>query len=82
MQTTGLVWNPERMCWSVGETETHFIEILPMILNHRVVLTPKAHPETYDAGWCYARLEDALGAVQNWDPETQPEPAGYKKRAV
>lgn len=75
-------WNPTRCAFMVKETDTHLVEIVPMIFNHRVVLTPKAHLDTYDAGWCYPSMATALQAVLGWDPATQPEPTGYVKRAV
>lgn len=75
-----LVWNEERQAYMVGETETHFIDIVPMIFNHRVVLTPKSFPLVYDAGWCYPSLLAAVAAVQVWDPAAEPEPVGYIKR--
>lgn len=77
-----LAWNVDRAAWHVGETATHFVDIIPMIFNHRLVLTPKACPQTYDAGWCYPSLDAALVAFALWDIELEPEPSGYIKRAV
>lgn len=73
-------WDAEKAVYRVGETDTHLIEICPMIYNHRVVMTPKSSPLTWDWGWCYPDLASALLAVAAWDPVTQLEPSGYMKR--
>lgn len=75
-------WNRERECWTVAETPKYWVDILPMIFNHRVVLTPKDCPVVYDAGWCYSDFPSALQAVEDWDIDNQDEPAGAIKRAV
>lgn len=72
---------PERSCYTVAELDQYWVDICPMIYNHRVILTPKAFPEGYAVGWCYPNLLAAVAAVMTWDPSTdQPEPAGYIKR--
>lgn len=66
---------------SLGTWGGYLVQILPMIFNDRVVLTPESSPWGYDHGWCYERGV-ALLAVLAWDPETEAEPVGYKKRAT
>ena len=39
--------------WRVKETDTHWIDVIPMIYNWRVTTTPKSCPMVYDRGWCY-----------------------------
>ena len=70
----------DRESWTVAETDTHYIDIIPMVLNHRVVMTPKAFTMVWDVGWCYPSLLAALAAVSVWDISTEPEPVGYIKR--
>lgn len=73
-------WDTAVSAWLVGETRHHHIHIVPMIFNHRVVLTPKNDEMTYDAGWCYESYETALAAVAAWDTTRDPEPVGWIKR--
>lgn len=80
MKVTELRWSDVREVWNVGETETHFVDIAPMLFNHRVVMTPKNLPMTHDGGWCYPTKLAALAAVAVWNPDVEPEPVGYIKR--
>jgi hypothetical protein len=72
--------------WRVKETETHYIEILGMLFNFRIVTTPKRSPSIWDRGWCYqgngvsSWLTVCLAATV-WDGSAGTEPAGYFKRA-
>lgn len=72
----------ERHCWTIKETATHLVEVIPMIFNDRLVLTPKAAPEVYDYGWCYDQGGPAILAALAWDPATEAEPVGFKERAT
>lgn len=73
-------WNETREAYTVAETATHWVDIVPMLFTYRVVLTPKSSPMTYDVGWCYETFLAAAAAVAVWDRETEPEPIGYIKR--
>ena len=66
------------------ETETHFIDVIPMIYNWRIVTTPKNFPKVYDRGWCYAGRDKtpAVLAALAWDPDTEEEPMGWIKQAA
>lgn len=77
---TGREWDDRVSAWLVGETRHHLVHIIPMIFNHRMVLTPKTDTYTYDVGWCYPSEQAAFAAWDAWDPATQPEPTGYIKR--
>jgi hypothetical protein len=71
----------------VKETETHWIEVLYMIWNWRIVRTPKCSPGTYDRGWCYFGTDlltfaAAVLAASAWDGADDSEPAGYSKNAM
>jgi hypothetical protein len=77
-----LRWNDDRQCYTAAEWSDHWVDVLPMIYNHRIVLTPMTDPMTYDAGWCYPSLEAAVVALKGWNPDVQKEPSGYLKRAV
>lgn len=72
--------------WRVKETATHYVEVIPMIYNWRIVRTPKASPLTYDRGWCYEgtgpeTFSAVVLAAWAWDGGDDTEPAGYFKRA-
>lgn len=72
--------------WRVKETATHYVEVIPMLYNWRLVRTPKVSPLTYDRGWCYqgtgpATFTTVVLAAWAWDGSDETEPAGYFKRA-
>jgi hypothetical protein len=67
---------------TIGEWGGYYIQIMPMIFNDRIVMTPISAPYVYDHGWCFAKGGAAILAALIWNPETEPEPLGYKKRAT
>lgn len=78
---------PGRPGYRVGETETHFIDVLPMKFNWRLVLTPKHAPGTYDRAWCYYgtgpdAFARAVLAAWAWDGALDTEPDGWDKNAI
>lgn len=68
----------------VKETTTHYVDIVPMLFNWRIVTTPKGQKDTYDRGWCYQGRDSvsALLAAMAWDPEVEEEPQGWIKQAA
>ena len=62
-----------------GETATHYIDVLPMLFNDRIVTTNKSMPSTYDRYWCYRKGGAALIAALAWDGSEDTEPVGWKK---
>lgn len=72
----------DRRCYTIKETETHLVEVVPMIFNDRVVLTSKNFLDGYDHGWCFDKGGAAFAAAVVWDPNTEAEPIGFKKRAT
>ena len=76
----------ERGQWRVNETATHYIDILEMIFNWRIVTTPKSCPLVWDRGWCYqgkdlAAFLTVVAMAQAWDGSDETEPEGYFKVA-
>ena len=57
----------------------YLVQIVPMLFNDRLVLTPESDPYIYDYGWCYPKGGAAHLAAQAWDPGTEGEPVGYIK---
>lgn len=81
------LWIEDRICgYRVKQAGRHYIDVLRMIYNWRVVTTPVGDPMTIDRGWCYQGtglagfLPAALAALA-WDGSDHTEPAGYFKRA-
>jgi hypothetical protein len=64
---------------------TRVVHILPMIVNHRIIVSALKPDGTVDeaAGvldaWCYSSLIEATLAVTAWEPDEQPEPTGWTK---
>ena len=56
--------------------------ICPMIFNDRIVIQTGIDSPCYDHGWCYDKGGAAVIAALVWDPLTEAEPPGYKKRAT
>lgn len=72
-------WNEERLVWTVKETETHYIEVMPLMYTAAIITTPKAHPNGYDDRWCYKSPTAAWLAAVSWSPEATPEPEGWHR---
>lgn len=67
---------------TIGEWGDYLIQIMPMIYNDRLIMTPRNSAVAYHHGWCYDKGGAAYLAALVWDPQTQGEPVGYKKRAT
>jgi hypothetical protein len=51
----------------MGETATHFVEVVPMYALTAIVMTPKDCTGVYDERWDYDGLTTALLAVIEWE---------------
>ncbi len=63
---------------------THYVDILAMIVNYRIVLTPKDDPTCYVRYWCYSGNDLAafivvMLAAFAWDGALDSEPLGWNK---
>lgn len=68
---------------TLGTWGGYRIQVCEMIYNDRLVMTPGSHPHAGPQhGWCYDKGGAAILAALVWDPETEAEPKGYKKRAT
>jgi hypothetical protein len=73
--------------YRVGQTPTHWIDVMPMIYNWRVCRLRKDSPMTYDRAWCYygtgfaSFLKAVLGA-RAWDGADDTAPAGWDKNPL
>lgn len=72
-------WDWECAAWLVGETDLYRVHVIPMIFNHRLVMTPKNSLGGYDIGWCYPDLVSALNAAREWDPVADWTPASSSR---
>jgi hypothetical protein len=75
-------WDDAVASWRVGQVGGYLVHITPMIVNHRVVLTPVDDQYTYDIGWCYDSLADAVIALAQWQPTSGERPPGFKKEVA
>lgn len=57
------------------------IELVPMLSNHRLVMTPVNSLDFWDYGWCYSGPALAVISLGAWNPQVDDEPAGWHKRA-
>lgn len=67
---------------TIGTWGGYHVQIMPMLFNDRLILTPQTASWGYDHGWCYPKGGSAYLAALVWDPQADGEPAGYKKRAT
>lgn len=72
-------WNEERLVWTVKETETHYVEVMPLMFTAAIILTPKRFTEGYDDRWCYGSPQAAWTAALAWDPAATFEPDGWHR---
>jgi hypothetical protein len=71
----------------VGETDTHYIDVLKMMFNFRVVNTRKDQPGLYDSGFCYfgtdvQSLLRAVAAGVAWAESGAEEPPGWDRNVT
>lgn len=68
----------------VNDAGTHYIDVLTMMFNYRVALTPIDLPYEYVRHWCYAGRDPgtlliAAAAALAWDGALDTEPVGWNK---
>lgn len=68
--------------FTVAEDGEYFYDVIKMLFNQRLVMTPKEYMLGWDYGWCYDDALTVLACLHVWDPQTQSEPLGWKKRAT
>ena len=56
-----------------------WVYVIRMIFNHRITIGPEYSAGYYDDCWCYDTRAAALAAAAAWNPELEPEPAGWVK---
>jgi hypothetical protein len=74
-------WSEERVCWTMGETETHFVDLCPQLMGLTfIALTPKTCPLVYDERWDYPNFIRALAAAVAWGAvDFGGEPTGWTR---
>jgi hypothetical protein len=72
--------------WRIKENPagTHYVDVLHMLFNFRIVLTPKDDPSFYVRHWCYSgnnfpSLMRTIAAAIAWDGGLDTEPDGWNK---
>lgn len=70
----------DRKTLTIAEDDEYYYDAIPMLYNWRLVMTPKDNQLSWDYGWCFAGPIELRLAMLAWDPETQNEPLGWKKR--
>lgn len=68
------------MTVTLGTWGGYLIQVMPMLFNDRLVMTPQAAPMGYDYGWCFRKGGAAGLAALAWNPQAQAEPGGFVKR--
>jgi hypothetical protein len=73
----------DRQSFTIAEDDVWFYDSMWMGFNHRLVLTPKAHPwGGWEYGWCFRSALVLTAAMAVWEPEFQDEPVGWHKRPM
>ena len=89
LQLADLATNLERLDGGfrvkLSDDGRHYIDVMLMLFNWRIVTTPVSMPLVYDRGWCYfgtgpASFRNAVMAALVWDGSDDSEPAGYDKK--
>jgi hypothetical protein len=96
LQTEHPLWLPapaelgleltDRRTYLVKHCGPYLVELLPMIFNVRLVLTPADSPSGFDHAWCYFGTGPqswlaAYTAALVFNPMVDADPAGFRKRA-
>jgi hypothetical protein len=73
----------DNLALTIGRWGGWLVQVMPVLYNDRLVLTPQAAPDTaFDHGWCYPKGGAAVLAAAIWRPDRQGAPAGYLKQAT
>lgn len=77
-------WDEQRGVWRILETDENYIEIIPMLVNFRVVETPRERLYEHGRFWCYPAggpLHFAIVVlnVLEWGGDPNSEPTGWAK---
>lgn len=67
---------------TIGHYGGWAVQITVMIFNDRLILAEPGLHGSPIYGWCYDKGGAAHLAALAWNPETEGEPAGYKKAAI
>lgn len=76
---------PHGYGFRVKETDTHFIDLVPMLFNWRVHTVRKDDPLSWgERFWCYegrdlVTFQRAVAAALAWDGADHTEPEGWNK---
>lgn len=65
---------------TIAEYGGWYVQIMPMLFNDRLVLTPMYAPYVYDYGWDFPKGLAAWLAASAWDMDAEGEPVGFIKR--
>lgn len=70
--------------WRIKQTQHHYIDVMRMMFNYRIVTTPVSFPMVYDRHWCYQGTDSrafthAVVAAAMWDGSDDTEPEGWNK---
>jgi hypothetical protein len=68
----------------INDDGTHYVDVLTMIYNYRIALTPLNSPLSIDRHWCYAgktptNLLRTLLCAAAWSGNAGTEPEGWNK---
>lgn len=76
-------YDPNIEAMVVRRSAEWIVSVAPMIFNNRILLSHvDDYPRLWTAGWCYDKGPVAALAAIAWNPDTDREPAGYKKLAA
>lgn len=71
---------PGAPAYELGEDDDYRYVMMVMIFNYRLVMVPKDDPMMWEWGWCFSGPKELLAGLHVWNPDTQHEPLGWKKR--
>lgn len=68
----------------VSDDGQHYIDVMTMMFNYRIVTTRVDMPEVYDRFWCYVGKDQqtllrATAAALTWSGDDDTEPEGWDK---
>ncbi|MFS0885269.1 hypothetical protein [Aeromicrobium sp. 179-A 4D2 NHS] len=76
-------YDPNIEAMVVRRSSDWIVSVAPMLFNNRILLSrTDEYPLHWVAGWCYDKGPAAPLAAIAWNPDTDREPAGYKKVAA
>lgn len=77
-------WDENVAGWFIREqADGYVVHVVPMLFTTAILVSARRGAATYVDRWCYASVEAALTAAQEWEaPYPGSEPSGWNRHPI